>query len=125
MHVFTCSVMSDFAIPWTDAHQAPLSMGLSREEYWSGLPFPLPGDLPTPGIKCISCISCIGRQTLYHLSCLGSPHPKYTTVKNLYTPNMSPGLYKIKCVSPLYFPHLISVTCLMSTNLIDCIHGNI
>ena len=33
------------------AHQAPLSMGFSRQEYWSGLPFPSPGDLPDPGIK--------------------------------------------------------------------------
>ena len=40
-----------FAIPWTAAHQAPLSMGFSRQEYWSGLPFPSPGDLPHPGIK--------------------------------------------------------------------------
>ena len=37
--------------PWTVAHQAPLSMGLPRQEYWSGLPFPPPGDLPNPGIK--------------------------------------------------------------------------
>ena len=36
---------------WTVAHQAPLSMGFSRQEYWSGLPFPSPGDLPHPGIK--------------------------------------------------------------------------
>ena len=36
---------------WTVAHQAPPSMGLSRQEYWSGLPFPSPGDLPNPGIK--------------------------------------------------------------------------
>ena len=40
-----------FAIPCTVAHQAPLSMGFSRQEYWSGLPFPSPGDLPHPGIK--------------------------------------------------------------------------
>ena len=40
-----------FATPWTVAHQAPLSMGFSRQEYWSGLPFPSPGDLPDPGIK--------------------------------------------------------------------------
>ena len=40
-----------FAAPWTVAHQAPLSMGFSRQEYWSGLPFPSPGDLPNPGIK--------------------------------------------------------------------------
>ena len=39
------------ATPWTVAHQAPLSMGFSRQEYWSGLPFPPPGDLPIPGIE--------------------------------------------------------------------------
>ena len=37
--------------PWTVASQAPLPMGFSRQEYWSGLPFPSPGDLPNPGIK--------------------------------------------------------------------------
>ena len=40
-----------FAILWTVAHQTPLSMGFSRQKYWSGLPFPSPGDLPDPGIK--------------------------------------------------------------------------
>ena len=39
------------ATPWIVAHQAPLSMAFSRHEYWSGLPFPSPGDLPTPGIE--------------------------------------------------------------------------
>jgi len=43
--------MSDSVIPWTVAYQASLSMGFSRQEYWSGLPFPSPGDLPDPGIK--------------------------------------------------------------------------
>ena len=38
--------------PWIVAHQASLSMGFSRREYWSGLPFPPPGDLPDPGIEC-------------------------------------------------------------------------
>ena len=37
--------------PWTVAYQAPPSMGFSRQESWSGLPFPSPGDLPDPGIK--------------------------------------------------------------------------
>ena len=37
--------------PWTVAHQAPPSMGFSRQEYWSGLPFPSPEDLPSPGIE--------------------------------------------------------------------------
>ena len=40
-----------FVTPWTVAHQAPLSMEFSRQEYWSGLPFPSPGDLPDPGIE--------------------------------------------------------------------------
>ena len=40
-----------FATLWTVAYQASLSMGFSRQEYWSGLPFPSPGDLPDPGIE--------------------------------------------------------------------------
>ena len=40
-----------FVTPWTVTYQAPPSMGSSRQEYWSGLPFPSPGDLPDPGIK--------------------------------------------------------------------------
>ena len=40
-----------FATPWTVADQASPSMGFSRQEYWSGLPFPSPGDLPDPGIE--------------------------------------------------------------------------
>ena len=40
-----------FGTLWTVAHQAPPSMGFSRQEYWSGLPFPSPGDLPNPGIE--------------------------------------------------------------------------
>ena len=46
-----------FAFLWTITHQAPLSMGFSRQEYWGGLPFPLLTDLPNPGIKPISIIS--------------------------------------------------------------------
>jgi len=42
---------NSFATPWTIAHQAPLSMEFSRQEYWSGLPFPSPGDLPDPGVE--------------------------------------------------------------------------
>ena len=46
-----------FATLWTVAHQAPLSMGFPKQEYWSGLPFPLPGDLPNPGIQPMSLVS--------------------------------------------------------------------
>ena len=44
-------VVSDSVIPWTVAHQAPLSMEFSRHKYWSGLPFPSSGDLPNPGLE--------------------------------------------------------------------------
>ena len=47
----SCSVVSDSATPWTVAYQAPPFMGFSRQECWSGLPFPSPGDLPNTGIK--------------------------------------------------------------------------
>ena len=52
MHVSMLSHFSRvqlFVTPWTVAHQAPLSLGFSRQEHWSGLPFPSPGDLPYPG----------------------------------------------------------------------------
>ena len=51
------SVMSDSTSPWTVAHQAPLSMKFSRQEYWSGLPIISPGELPDPGIEPISLMS--------------------------------------------------------------------
>ena len=52
--------MSDSVTLWTAAHQAPLSIGFSRQEYWNGLPFSSPGNLPNPGIKpSVFCGSCI------------------------------------------------------------------
>ena len=54
------------ATPWTVAYQAPLSVGFSRQEYWSGLPFPSPGDLPNPGIE-------LGSPTLQTDSLLSEP----------------------------------------------------
>ena len=45
------SVVSNFCDPWTVACQTPLSMGFFRQEYWSELPFPSPGDLPDPGME--------------------------------------------------------------------------
>ena len=71
------SVMSNsFTTPWVIAHQAPLSMGFSRQECWSVLPFPPPGGLPDRDGACVSCTSCIGRQTPY---CWAS-----ATASNLY-----------------------------------------
>ena len=56
-----------FATPWTVAYQAPPSMGFSRQEYWSGVPLPSPGDLPDPGINpgfqhCIQTLHCLSHQ---------------------------------------------------------------
>ena len=51
MHAQSLSRVRLFATPWTIALQAPLPMGFSRQEYWSGLPFSSPGDLPNPGIE--------------------------------------------------------------------------
>ena len=49
--VKSLSHVQHFVTPWTVAYQAPPSMEFSRQEYWSGLPFPSPGDLPDPGIE--------------------------------------------------------------------------
>ena len=49
MKVKSFSRVRLFATPWTVAYQAPLSMGFSRQEYWSGVPLPSPGELPNPG----------------------------------------------------------------------------
>ena len=74
---FSCVQL--FAMLWTVAHQAPLSMGFSRQEYWWGLLVPSPGNLPNPGIKPVSPVSYIGRRVLYrwatretHLSLYGT-----------------------------------------------------
>ena len=64
------SVESDsFETPWTVARQAPLSMGFSRQEYWSMLPFSSPGDHPNPGLN-PGLLHC--RHILYHVSYQGS-----------------------------------------------------
>ena len=51
MCVFSPSVVSDSVTPWTVACQAPLSVEFFRQEYWRGLPFPSPGNLPYPGVE--------------------------------------------------------------------------
>ena len=74
MVVLVTKLYPTLSTPWTIAHQAPLSMGFSRQEDWSGLPFPSPGDLPNPGIK-PGLLHC--RQMIYWLSCEGSPALTY------------------------------------------------
>ena len=71
---------------WTITHQALLSMGSSRQEHWSGLPFPsFRGSSPSRDQTRVSYVSCIGRQVLYHQSHLGSPN-----MGNLCTSQASP-----------------------------------
>ena len=71
-YVLSHSVVSDSQTPWTVVHQAPLSLEFSREEYWSGLPFPSPKDLPNPGIE----LASLELQTGFFLplSHQGKPH---------------------------------------------------
>ena len=66
------SVVSDSATLWTIAHQAPLSLGFPRQEYWSGLPFLSPGDLPNPGIEPVSPALAGGSLPLSFLGSLSS-----------------------------------------------------
>ena len=76
MHAWMLSRFSHvqlFATPWTVTHQAPLSMEFSRQEYWSELPFPSPGDLPDPGISPMSPASPALQADSLLLSHHGSP----------------------------------------------------
>ena len=68
-----CSQVQLFATPWTVARQAPPSMGFSRQEYWSGLPFPFPGDLPDLGIEPRSPVAPALQADSLPLSHQGSP----------------------------------------------------
>ena len=96
--------MSDSATPWTVANQAPLSMEFFRQEYWIGLPFPSPGDLPDPGIK--------PRSPALHADALlseppGKPLPRLQLVKyvRLHT------LLRIHQCSSSHWQWKWSVTC--------------
>ena len=94
-----------FVIPWTVAYQDPLSMGFSRQEYWSGLPFPSPGDLPDQGLN--PCLPPC-RQTLYHLSHQGSlsctkflgPAHALWTVLSAAPPGIRWGAHLLPCRFP-------------------------
>ena len=79
----SCSGVPDSVTPWTVAHWAPLSMGFSRQEYWRGLPFSFPKDLPNQGLK-LGLLHC--RQTLYHLSHQGKGR---NILYNKATPRLS------------------------------------
>ena len=85
MKVKSLSRVRLFATPWTVAHQAPLSMGFSKQQYWSGVPFPSPGNLPDPGIK--------PRSPALQADALTSEQPgkpKLDNVGHTYTKKLSP-----------------------------------
>ena len=85
LSVLSHSVVSDsLRPPRTVAHQAPLSMGFSRPEYWSGLPFPTPGDLPDPGIEPTSPVSPALTGRFFTIGSPGKP-------RSLYTGTLLPG----------------------------------
>ena len=87
-----------FATLWTIAHQPPLSMGFSRQEYWSGLPFPPPGKSSPPGVQTsVSYVSCIARRVLYHQHLLGSL--RIDTVKSPKTNLQVSDFQRCKCAS--------------------------
>ena len=82
LHVCMLSCLSHvqhFGTQWTVAHQAPLSMGFSRQEYWTGLSFPSPGDLPNPGIKPWSP-ALVGRFFMEGAT-KKAPHNHYVTLR--------------------------------------------
>ena len=93
------SVVSDSVTPWTVARQAPLSMGFSRQEYWSGLPCPPPGNLPNPGIE--SASPGLPADSLL-LSHEGSPMKTYLATGHLILKNTSP--YKRKAAVQSQLP---------------------
>ena len=68
--------------PWTVAHQASLSMEFSRQEYWSGLPFPAAGDLPNPGIKPESSVSLALAGRFFTTATPGKPNTFNRDLKN-------------------------------------------
>ena len=94
--------MSDsFATPWTVAHQAPLSMGFSRQECWSGLPFPSPGDLSNAGVESVSPASAGGFLTT-------EPAGKHTDHSSVHIPHPEGKCYNLmRSVLRLKLPQAI------------------
>ena len=93
-----------FAILWTVACQASLSMGFPRQEYWSGLPFPAPGDLPDPGMEPVSLVS---QSDSLSIEPLRKPSSVYTSV--LLSQFVPP--FSSSSVSTSYGPNLDFILC--------------
>ena len=78
--MYSVAHLFDYATPWTVAHQAPLSMGFPRQEYWSRLPFPPPGDLPSPGTEPVSPVSLTLAGRLFTITQPGKKPQKYSLI---------------------------------------------
>ena len=98
-----------FATPWTVTYQAPPSMGFSRQEYWSGLPFPSPGDLLTQGLN-PGLPHC--RQTLYHLSHQGVQRSGKTSEIRVFKSCVSTKACFIMDLAKLFFYSLYQTLCI-------------
>ena len=99
-----CSVssdVSDSATLWTIAHQAPLSMGFSRQEYWSGLLYLSPGDLPDPGIELTFPVSCILGRFFTHWGTCEALSFLLSSVTHLFLTLCDP----MKCSTPGFSVH--------------------
>ena len=85
----TCTIISESAKSWTAARQAPLSVGFPRQEYWSGLPCASWGDLPDPGIKCVSLASPALAGRSFTASTTWETHQLYKllVIKNMMLPS--------------------------------------
>ena len=92
MPVCTLSHVQLLATPWTVAHQAPLSMGFCRQEYWSGLPFPSPGDLSDPGIELVSFVSPVLAGRFFTSRAIGGSNVKIPVMSDFLQPH---GLYSL------------------------------
>ena len=88
-----------FATPWTVAHQASLSMGFSRQEYWNRLPFPTAGNLPNPGIKPQSPVSPVLPSRFFTTASPGKPSYR------LNRPIFFPLIHAMRCVSERIYYH--------------------
>ena len=75
-----------FVTPWTVAHQAPQSMEFSRQEYWSGLPFPPAGDLPDPGIEIASLVPTVLAGGFFTTASSGKPTIILQNIKKINIP---------------------------------------
>ena len=92
-----------FVTPWTVAHQAPLSMGFPRQEYWSGLPLPSPGALPNPGINPMSSASPMLAGRFFAAAPPGKPCPLY--IIHLYTRIRLHHIISNYTINHTYFPN--------------------